>query len=159
MHKDFLNHNSYKNADEISIVLKNPPLKFKYKKILIRSIDDTAYPQNTLLEIDHTGYFGGNIFDFYHNGLIVFTYPGWVYITIRDEGQDCKIKVATLGYIPFVNIIDYDIDGDEFYNHPHLFCDFTNRTDPFEKIGYVYHDDKNGYDIINDDIIIDHSCK
>lgn len=28
------------------------------------------------------------------------------------------------------------MDGDEYYNYPHLYCDFINVQDPFEKVGY-----------------------
>ena len=61
-----------------------------------------------------------------------------------------KRQVQILGCIPFENIIEYDIDGDEYYNYPHLFCDFTNVSDPYEKIRYI---DKNGYKIDDDDIL------
>lgn len=54
-----------------------------------------------------------------------------------------------LGCIPFENIIDYDIDGDEYYNYPHLFCDFVNVSDPYEKIVYLLED---GYIIDSDSV-------
>ena len=67
--------------------------------------------------------------------------PG-TYVTYEEE-------VELLGCIPFENIIDYDIDGDEYYNYPHIFCDFTNVSDPYEKIVYISNE---GY-IFDDDYI------
>ena len=158
MKKDFLKTVGCKSRDEIMERIKNPTLKFNHSEILIRSIYDKAYPENnTLLDNNHTGYYKAEVYDFYHNGLLVYAYPFVKKIKLKilkdiesEEYDIHEIEVQILGCIPFENIIEYDIDGDEYYNYPHLFCDFTNVSDPYEKIRYI---DKNGYKIDDDEIL------
>lgn len=33
-------------------------------------------------------------------------------------------------------IVAYDMDGDEYYNIPHIYCDYISGTDPYEEIRY-----------------------
>jgi len=86
------------------------------------------------------------------------THPGWVHIDIKEGYEDVdestrNILAMTLGYIPYDNIVDYDMDGDEYYIYPHLFCDFVNVHDPFEKIGYAMKTDE-GFRVLYDDSIV-----
>lgn len=71
----------------------------------------------------------------------------------NDKFTIVTIRVLEIGYLAFDNIIDYDYDGDEYYVYPHLYCDFTNKNDPFEKIGYAY-EYPYGWMIVDDDLII-----
>lgn len=165
MKKDFLKSSGSRTSEEVMERIRNPYLKFEYSKVLIRSIYDTAYPKdNTLLNDDHTGYYKGEIYDFYHNGIQVRAFPYVKDIKIKipksinsdeydidsEEYDIVKVRAEVLGCIPFENIIEYDIDGDEYYMYPHLFCDFTNVSDPYESIKYL---DENGYAIDDEDII------
>ncbi len=158
MKKDFLKPAECKNREEIMERIKNPYLKFIHSKVLIRSIYDKAYPgENTLMENNYTGYYKAEVYDFYHNGLLVRAYPYARDIKRKvqnvDNTEDYDLveeRVEILGGIPFENIIEYDIDGDEYYLYPHIFCDFTNVTDPYEKIQYI---NEFGYPIDEDDII------
>jgi hypothetical protein len=138
MQKDFVNHHPTNTIEER---LKDPSSRFEHSEILIRSISDKAYPENTLLEEDYTGYFKVEAYDFYHNGIIVIHGVEKIRVKYRDGDEEGK-NAFKLGYIPYDNIIEYDIDGDEFYNYPHLFCDFVNVHDPFEKIGYAITTDE-----------------
>ena len=136
----------------------HPYTKFISSEILIRSIDDTAYPeQDNSLPRGHYGHFKAEVFDFYHNGLIVYAYPYHQDITAKrvrhDEGGGFlfyNVGATVLGYIPYNNIIDYDIGGDEYNNYPHVFCDYANGTDPFEYIRYAIENDIGGYNILCD---------
>lgn len=139
MHLDFLNNNNIGNYS-VTEHLKKPFLKFGFTKMTIHSIYDKNYPyENTLLNNDYTGYFRVDIYDFYFNGLIVT--DGFVEVKLTQLKNSKKIsnkmKALRLGYIPFENIIEYDMEGDEFYSNPHLYCEFINVCDPFEKIGYA----------------------
>ena len=139
MHLDFLNNNSIDNYS-VTEHLKKPFLKFGFTKMIIHSIYDKKYPyENTLLNNDYTGYFRVDIYDFYFNGLIVTDGFVGVKLTQFKNGKKMsnKMKTLRLGYIPFENIIEYDMEGDEFYDNPHLYCEFINICDPFEKIGYA----------------------
>lgn len=136
---------------------REPWRKFNHSEILVRSIYDKAYPkENTLLNNDFTGYYKAEVYDFYHNGLMVRAYPYVKNIKYKlmefdsDEYEIVDLSVEILGCIPFENIIEYDMDGDEYYMYPHLFCDFVNVSDPYEKIVYRA---KGGWDVDEECII------
>lgn len=157
MKRDFLKQTGCRNREELDERLHNPWTKFNHSEVLIRSIYDKAYPENTLLDTDFTGYYKAEVYNFYHNGLMVRAYPYVKDIKykqeILDNGDEFEIidlKVELLGCIPFDNIIEYDMEGDEYYNYPHLFCDFVNVSDPYEKIVYLCDD---GYIIEEDKIV------
>lgn len=157
MKKDFLKQSGCRDRKELEERLHKPWTKFNYTKVLIRSIYDKAYPEkNTLLNNDFTGYYKAEVYDFYHNGLMVRTYPYAKDIKYKWQEDDSEefevvdLRVEVFGCIPFENIIEYDIDGDEYYNYPHLFCDFVNVCDPYEKIAYQAED---GWWIENENIV------
>lgn len=156
MRSDFIQYPVMKTSADHMKVACEPWRKFKHSEVLIRSIYDKAYPEdNTLLNNDGTGYFKAEVYDFYHNGLLVRAYPYAQNIVVRAEDydgkvQEKKVRVETLGCIPFENIIEYDYDGDEYHPFPHVFCDFVNPTDPYEKIRYI---DSGGYVYKDDEII------
>jgi len=148
----------YKNEDWRMYRIKNPHTRFRSSEILIRSIDDTGYPENNKLLLQgHYGYEKAEVYDFYHNGLIVHTFPYRQNIIIRCPGYDgggflfMPVMATVLGYIPYNNIIDYDIDGDGHYTCPHVFCDYANGTDPFEYIRYAIEMDGGGLSILRDE--------
>ncbi|MBI6873437.1 restriction endonuclease [Clostridium aciditolerans] len=158
MHNDFLKSAGCKDRIELDERLHSPMKKFNKSEVLIRSIDDSDYPDNTLLEKDFTGYFKAEVYNFYHNGLQVIIGVKDIKVRQYDEVDNDKfevgiIRVLEIGYLPFDNIIDYDYDGDEYYMYPHLYCDFINRNDPFEKIGYAY-EHSYGWMIVDDDLVI-----
>ncbi len=75
---------------------------------------------------------------------MVRTYPYVKDIKFKEESLNdpnkfeiIETKAEILECIPFENIIEYDIEGDEYYNYPHLFCDFVNVSDPYEKFVYL----------------------
>lgn len=143
MKKDFLKQTGCRDRMELEERLHKPWTKFISTKVLIRSIYDKAYPdENTLLNNDFTGYYKAEIYDFYHNGLMVREFPYARDIKYKLQEYDSEefeivdVHVEIFGCIPFENIIEYDIEGDEYYNYPHLFCDFVNVSDPYEKIMY-----------------------
>ena len=146
MHEDFVKKNiSGKDLQAIRYEGKYW-LKFKHSEVLIRSIYDRNYPENS---IDFPGYYKVEIYDWYHNGLEVRAYPYVVDAKIKrlkegaDDGSNrpddydivnCKLEV--FGCISLENIIDYDIDGDEYYRYPHLYCDYPCGSNPYESIRY-----------------------
>lgn len=160
MHKDFLKQTGCRNREELSTRIREPWTKFNHSEVIIRSIYDKAYPkENTLLNNDFTGYYKTEVYDFYHNGLMVYAYPYVKDIKYKEESIDnsdkyeiYEARAEVLGCIPFENIIEYDIDGDEYYNLPHLFCDFVHVSDPYEKIVYLLED---GYKIDEELVVLD----
>lgn len=156
MHEDFLKHGRPSNEERMAR-LQNPSMRFIHSEVLIRSINDRVYPDNTLNNHDYTGFFKAEVYNFYHNGLIVYTMPYVTDINIKqyedrfekEQYEVVRVRAQVFGFIPFENIIEYDLEGDEYYMYPHLFCDFVKPSNPFEKIGYKVDD----YFIKDDDFI------
>lgn len=134
--------------------------KFIHSEVLVRSIYDNKYPENSP---DMPGYFKAEIYNWYHNGLEVRAYPYVINAVIRQPKDNAEIgskdpddyyveecRLEVFGCIPFDSIIDYDIDGDEYYNYPHLFCDYPCGSHPFEEIRYR---NQTGYEVRDEDIL------
>ena len=64
-----------------------------------------------------------------------------------DHGKDSNelearaIKVVRLGLIPFENIEGVDFEGDEYDPYPHIYCHFTIKKQPYEKVA-LFKEDK-----------------
>lgn len=153
MYKGFQKTDMLKTEDPHKIS-KEPWRKFRKSDMLIRSIYDKSYPEVDESDKYKTGWYKAEVFDWYHNGLMVFAFPYSVDAIVKiekslaivdpenpDNYETVEIRLWKIGCIPFENIIDYDLDGDEFYRFPHLYCDFINGFDPYEKI--VYYDEQN----------------
>ena len=129
--------------------LRNPrPMdKFRSRKIVVRSLEDTKYP-----EVDvhpPSGISSWLVFepyDFYHGGLIVILSirlvvigpdENWAYLHHAldvPEGTPGIAKVWVLAEIPWRNIREIDPDGDGYYRGPHLFCAYADDGRPYERI-------------------------
>ena len=95
-----------------------------------------------------SGWFRVELYNFYFNGLeviigiekaIIDGEGYWDIVHYDDESSLDKYqssKVYVVGRIPFENIVEYDLDGDDFYNSPHIYCDFNNNGMPYEDIVY-----------------------
>jgi hypothetical protein len=117
-------------------------------RIIIRSLEDSDYPKVSD-SLGISGWFRVNPYDFYHDGIKVILRGGgyaiinakgeWRPIDYYESFDECiftRIKVWMLGCIPYRFISAYDLDGDEYYNEPHLFCSFANNSEPYEAIHY-----------------------
>ena len=142
MHQDF--YNPAKDYEEQKRRRGKPYLWFKSQEVLIRSIFDVSYPEVPEKQYGN-GFFKAEVYDWYHNGLMVRAFPFAVNARVKwsappdipeEERKEEIIRLEIMGCIPFENIIDYDMDGDEFYNIPHLYCEFRNPYDPFEEMVY-----------------------
>lgn len=123
--------------------------KFCCSEIIIHRLGDDTYPDLD----DRPGispWFKVEPFDFYYRGLKVIlgiesgvienspSYAGnlhWAIIPfdgLYDTAQFRRISVWRLGLIPFRNIRHHDSRGDEYYNCPHLYCDFCINSMPYE---------------------------
>ena len=145
MHKDFL-----KPIEEIRTLRRpqRPYSKFAYSEAIIRDVEDKLYP-----EIDSThrpsGWFKVELYDFYHNGLLVIVWLSrgvidnkgrWAIIehkALFDTTKFREVKIWHLGKIPWRNIRVYDLEGDQYYNFPHIWCSFTNGHGPYEGMTFA----------------------
>lgn len=94
-------------------------------------------------------------YDFYHRGIKfilgiesgvmerISGYAGnahWAltkYEAAFDAEYFRQINIWHLGLIPFRNIRHYDLKGDEYYNYPHIYCDFSANGMPYEAFEYA----------------------
>lgn len=137
-------------------------IKFKYKSVIIHSIDDTSYPA---VEDSYgiSSWFKLNPYDFYFNGIefvlfieyvIVDRDGNWALIEYDQEYDETvfnRFKVFKIGQIPYRNIVDYDIDGDEYYSEPHIYCRFSEGGEPYESFKWVSVDGKYQISLSNSD--------
>jgi hypothetical protein len=132
MRRDFIKQSVKMDTQLFFERQKNPSLRFNYSEVILRSIDDTRYP-----EFESAVYCKCELFDFYYGGIKLFISPGWRNLKIQQDDSVLETKAITVGFLPFTNIIDYDLIGDEYYSMPHIFCDYVNKNNPYEKIGYA----------------------
>lgn len=132
-------------------IVKNPYLKFKSSRFILRAIDDETYP---LVE-DHSKWNRTFMYDFYDKGILIWLGALMDYkVLISDNGKwhiksfeqrdkpipngFTEASVRILGKLPYKNIVHYK-DGDEYYNDHHLYCNYRGINDsPFEELVYYY---------------------
>lgn len=57
-------------------------------------------------------------------------------LTNYPAGEEGDIKVILIGSIPYENIDNVDWDGDEYYRFPQVYCFFTHKNEPYERVAY-----------------------
>ncbi len=64
-----------------------------------------------------------------------------------DPEDWISLNTYLIGNIPYDNIVDTDMEGDEYYNFPHIFCEFSNLGEPYEELLYetLPEDQEKGY--------------
>jgi hypothetical protein len=124
--------------------------KFAHSEVIIRRIDDRTYP-NVDDSPGISGWFKLEVLDFYPGGincilnlkyaLVDSATRKWALLTDEQsessfEPSLTKVKVFITGKIPWRNILHYDMDGDQFYREPHLYCNYADDGKPYEAFGY-----------------------
>jgi hypothetical protein len=127
-------------------------------RMIIHSIDDQYYPNHKLEESRVYTWFAAEIFGLSHRGLEFCNENIGLYVnennkwTLADKKDDPTFKyrsVNVVSTIAFIDIIEYDMDGDEHYGCPHFYVRF-NEIGPFSfvhyrdhQISYQYYDESN----------------
>ncbi|WP_051878308.1 hypothetical protein [Chryseobacterium sp. FH1] len=114
-------------------------------RMLLRNFNDTSYPNhNESNDFNEYNWFKAELHRSYHQGLefiigvhdIVSLDDGkWRFLKHKEVCSEFY-RVFTIGKINYTEIVDYDIDGDEYDVCPHIFCKFIYQGTPFEKIYY-----------------------
>jgi hypothetical protein len=133
---------------------RRPYEKFEHPEVIVHSIDDTIYPDVDVEETGISGWFKLEVWDFYHNGLefiigvdygVMDAEGHWSLIKYNQSFDETKyklIKMFCLARIPFRNIVDVDLIGDEYYPQPHIYCRFADGGEPYEGFRYVLISDE-----------------
>lgn len=150
--KDFIDSTAFSKYGS-KRVFEEPYIKFKFNEVLIRSVDDTTYPDIIDTEAKISPHFKSYPFNTYHNGFELWLTAGiggkvimdkngfWENLyDYYDERQDDKmykvLKTDIFGRIPYCNIEAYDLDGDQYTEYPMIFCNFDYDGMPYEEIVY-----------------------
>jgi hypothetical protein len=119
-----------------------------FPKLLIRSTDDVAYPEEAVTPVGISSWFVVEMHGFYHNGVevLLMAHGGGVGAArqwmIADQypallPEDFRaVNILAVGRIPYRNIVAADFDGDDYYAEPHLYCSFIEAGQPYEAVVY-----------------------
>jgi hypothetical protein len=128
--------------------IRYPWKRFISSEVIIHSIYDVSYPNHNDDEVGISPWLKLEIQDFYFNGIevllgikeiIIDDQNNWDVLEYNDsfdEKRFLKQKVYYIGRIPFENIIEYDLYGDEYYSQPHIYCDYRYNGMPYEEFCY-----------------------
>ena len=119
------------------------------RKIIIRSIDDNTYPEATENQLNTFSWCWLEYYKPYYKGIAFFS--NIVAVCINTNKQtwslcdynekmpaNCiRISAYKVVGIPYENIIDFDIEGDEYYSYPHIYCKFNSSNTEYEAPWYV----------------------
>jgi hypothetical protein len=140
-----------KEASEVDTrdIIRKPQARFNTSTVIIHSIDDSLYPSMDSCETGISGWFKLQVWDFYFNGLeflarvcraIIDSDGNWTVIEHRQEFDEAtfhEIRVYHLLRLPYRNIVEIDMLGDEYFGVPHLYCRFSEGGEPYEGARYV----------------------
>ena len=115
-------------------------------KMIIRNFEGTQYPHsNEPDEFNEYSWFGTEINGLDHNGMEfiletkgIYSFDNNTWDFENDSDLSGKfVSVFKIGKINFSDIVDYDTQGDEYYNRAMIFCKFKYLGTPFENYYYV----------------------
>lgn len=128
-----------------------PWIKFTYHNALIRSIDDTKWPDvdnNPSGEI--SSWFKGEFWDFYENGIELVSLGGkaifdkngkWDLLDWKDDKRAENENYQVTNYhtylrIPYDYIVEYDMETDPYHGIPSIYVKYEKDGMPYENILY-----------------------
>lgn len=127
----------------------DPSRKFVYSHLIIRSIDDSIFPEISYNDQGFPNWIKGELWDFYDNGLeFAQMISKGVIIDEKDNwsfsDDDNSLNCSVFQRIPFKNIVELDMEPDSYYGYPTLYVEYINGS-PFEKkmyglIGYYNYE-------------------
>jgi hypothetical protein len=109
-------------------------------EVIIHCDEDELYPE-FWGRPGISNWFKADFWRMYHNGIelglsleyaIKAADGKWAIVPSQlEDGVKDKVKVFLLGRIPFSNIVDYDLQGDEYYPGPHIYSRYVDGS-PYE---------------------------
>lgn len=122
-----------------------PWIKFKYHNLILRDPEDKCFPE---VDPDNCSWLKVECWNFYERGLefislggdAVFDEYGYWDILKHDDPRASNPKYETCPYniftrLEYVNIVAYDLEPDQYYSSPTIYCPFhPNDQHPFSEI-------------------------
>jgi hypothetical protein len=138
-----------------------PENRKRNSKMLLRAFDVNQYPDsNTPDKFGEYSWFGAEIKSLYHSGiefiygideLVIYSNGKWDISKNEISENVSKINAFRVGRINYSDIVEYDLEGDEHYHFPHIFCKFKYKGLPFEEVYYKSIEEKPPYYFENKD--------
>lgn len=149
--KDFIDPNASKELGWKRLS-QEPYLRFKFQEVMIISVDNTTYPDFEEKE-GISSHFVTYPYCLYHNGIefcitagiggkVIMDKDGFwedlydSYDTRQKDKQYIVLDIHRFARIPYWNIVDYKLDGDEYTDMPMIYCKFNYDGAPYEEIVY-----------------------
>lgn len=114
------------------------------RDVIIRHVNRMDDYPNTHGRKGISSWFKAGLLDTYHMGIVVglgweglIEEPGGWRKADYKAGEQGKETLMLAGEIPYDFIESLNVDGDEYYYLPHIFCHFANRGEPYERLCYV----------------------
>lgn len=138
-----------------------PYWQFVYHNVIIRSVDDKSWPNvDEAKDTPMSSWFKGEFYNLYENGIELITHGGYVLVDKegnwdlmnwpkdKRENNHAYSKQYCHAFlrIPYVYIVDYDMDPDEYYSLPTIYVEYAKDGTPYEEIKYGragHYDEKN----------------
>ena len=113
------------------------------KDAIIRHVDRVdSYPNVDDSVKGISPWFKVSLIDTYHKGILValkadrLNYSNNQYTFSDYTGKESDVRAYLVGKIPYENIEAVNIDGDEYYYFPHIYCHFPHNDEPYEELVY-----------------------
>lgn len=127
-------------------------------RVIIKKSINSDYPFAREFDLNEiSSWFRVNIWGYYHNGIEIIISPNnyiikdeegfWDILSLKDKRRENYSDIRSIlwiGQIPFSNIVNYDLSGDDIYSEPHIYCHFRNNGEPYENFEFLekYEDEK-----------------
>lgn len=114
------------------------------KDVIVRHVNRMDDYPNVTERSGISPWFKVGLLDTYHMGIIVGL--GWEGLVEKPSGwrkadhkagEKSEVTLMLTGEIPYDFIESMNIDGDEYYYLPHIFCHFANRGEPYQRLFYT----------------------
>jgi hypothetical protein len=117
-----------------------PSRKYKYGSLIVRSIDDKSFPDQTFNEQGMPSWTKLELWDFYDNGL-EFVRMSNKQVVLEEDGtwDFCEssnqnaIGCSIFLRISYDNMVEYDNERDGYHGYPTLYVEYNNNGSPVEK--------------------------
>ena len=138
-----------RHAQELRKILDEEIMKCRYEKlrkdaIIMHVSRKDEYPDLDDNEKGISSWFKVGLEETYHSGIHVGlsikslkTCPDGYRLKNYKKDEEGDITVMLMGAIPFDVIETVNIEGDEYYPYPHIFCHFPFKTEPYEQLFYA----------------------
>lgn len=117
-------------------------------EVIVRDINRVdIYPEIDVNTPGISSWFKLEFYRTYHRGISFYTSIVKIWINKKGQwliGESKKpkgswegINAYVIADIPYDNIVAIDYEGDGYYPFTHIYCEFSNAGEPYEKIWYA----------------------